>query len=108
MFTRKEISTIDREYFRVIRETCYYVTLQSRNTKHCWHIESLEGNGWRSCRIHHTHHEGTPYHPQTSAPNLIRAQQKIKEHDWYHLEIRTAEKEGRRKERLERLQHAHR
>ncbi len=38
MFTQKDLRNIDRSYFRVISAGCFGVTLQSKNTSHCWHI----------------------------------------------------------------------
>ena len=38
MFTAKELNTIDTGYFSIIASGGCTVTLQSKNTGHCWHI----------------------------------------------------------------------
>ena len=62
MFTPKELNAIDPVYFSIIALHGSAVTLQSNNTGHCWHILLEEYPRFRSCRIYHTHHRGTPYH----------------------------------------------
>ena len=62
MFTAKELKNIDTRYFSVIASGGCTLTLQSKNTGHCWHILLQEYPHFRSCLIYHTHRRGTPYH----------------------------------------------
>ena len=81
MFSQKEIDSIDIEYFRVIQLSGYVVTLQSKNTQHCWHIISQLYGSRSSCQIYHTHKEHTHYHFHGKASCLKNAVNLIKVHD---------------------------
>lgn len=85
MFTQKELKHIDKSYFRVLTAGCYGVTLQSRNTRHCWYIASEEHGRYRSCRIYHTHHKGTAMHEHGHGRTLGSCMEQIKSHDVYQL-----------------------
>ena len=85
MFTKKDIESIDRNYFRVKSAGCYGITLQSKNTKHCWYITSEEYGQIKTCTIYHTHHEGTPMHQHGHGGNLNTCIRKIKDHDVYQI-----------------------
>ena len=85
MFTAKELRSIDSGYFSIIASGGFTVTLQSRNTGHCWHILLQEYAGFRSCRIYHTHHRGTPYHEHGRGTTLSGCLTQIKNHDTYWL-----------------------
>jgi hypothetical protein len=74
LFSPKEISSIDRSYFNIVQANSLSVTLQSKNTKHYWHILHQE------------------YHSHKSQPNLKKALQEIKNHDAFQLNIRDKEK----------------
>ena len=54
MFTAKELNTIDTGYFSIIASGGCTVTLQSKNTGHCWHILLQEYPHFRSYMIYHT------------------------------------------------------
>ena len=96
MFTRKEIQSIDRAYFTVKFAGCYGITLQSKNTRHCWHITSEDYGRFQTCTIYHTHHEGTPMHRHGHGKNLYSCMAQIKSHDEYQL------KKDARKKRIAR------
>jgi len=86
MFTAKELSAIDRRHFSVIRAGCLAVTIQSRNTGHCWHILYGEPRpGVISCRIWHTHRKGTAFHEHGHGRNLAACIRQIKSHDAWQL-----------------------
>ena len=38
MITPKQLKAIDITYFTILASGSFTVTLQSRNTGHCWHI----------------------------------------------------------------------
>ena len=59
MFTAEELKDIDAGYFSVIASGGFTLTLQSKNTGHCWHILLQEYPHFRSCLIYHTHRKGT-------------------------------------------------
>lgn len=92
MFSTNELSQIDNDYFQVINKSAFTVTLQSKNTEHCWHILLQEYGKIKSCIIYHTHHAGTSYHLHDHASSLSVALQKIHEHDEYHLTHRVSRK----------------
>jgi len=85
MFTQKDIDRIDRRYFRVIFAGCYGITLQSKNTKHCWYITHEEYGSYSGCKIYHTHHEGTAYHEHGHGRTLKSCIRQIQGHDEYQL-----------------------
>ena len=85
MFTQKELRRIDKSYFRVISSGCYGVTLQSKNTSHCWHIASEDYGRFQTCRIFHTHHRNTPMHEHGHGRTLGSCMEQIKSHDAYQL-----------------------
>ena len=85
MFTWKDLKHIDRGYFRVISAGCFGVTLQSRNTLHCWYISSEELGSHRSCKIYHTHHEGTAMHEHGHGRTIDACMEQIRIHDSYQL-----------------------
>ena len=92
MFAMKELQQIDRTYFNIINAGCYSVTLQSKNTKHYWHILHQQYRTFATCKIQHKHKESDAFHEQCSAPTLKDALDRIKEHDSYHLFVRCAGK----------------
>ena len=51
MFTAKELKNIDAGYFSVIASGGCTLTIQSKNTGHCWHILLQEYPHFRSCLI---------------------------------------------------------
>lgn len=97
MFTMKELGQIDRTYFNIINAGCYSVTLQSKNTKHYWHILHQQYRTFATCKIQHKHKQSDAFHEQCSAPTLKDALDEIKEHDSYHLFVRCAEKKKNRR-----------
>lgn len=85
MFAQKEIDKIDLEYFRVIQFGGYAITLQSKNTQHCWHIVSQVYGGKYGCQILHAHSMSHAYHIHSKAKTLRDAIRSIQEHDDYVL-----------------------
>ena len=85
MFTQKDLKSIDRGYFIVKSAGCYGVTLQSKNTRHCWYIENEDLGYFESCKIWHTHHEGTAMHEHGHGKTLHSCMRQIKSHDEYQL-----------------------
>lgn len=94
MFTTKELENIDRTYFHIINTGCYSVTLQSKNTKHYWHILHQQYPSFASCKIQHRHNQSVRFHDQGNAPTLEQALEYIRSHDHYHLHIRSGKKKS--------------
>ena len=96
MYTTQEINkNVDPKYFNILGKSAFTVTLQSKNTKHCWHILDREYSRQSSVAILHTHTYGTEYHMQGQAPNLELAIKQIKMHDDYHLRVRIPNKRNK-------------
>lgn len=106
MFITKELKNIDRTYFHIIHAGCYSITLQSKNTKHYWHILQQEYPLFTSCKIWHKHKQTAPFHEQGNVPTLKQAMDKIREHDHYHLYVRSAKKKTFRMSAQRTIQHS--
>lgn len=85
MFTTNELLAIDSSYFKIFQAGAYCVTLQSKNTKHYWHLIAEDGLNYTSCQINHKHHYENPYHRHRNKPNLKSALNEIRSHDAFHL-----------------------
>ena len=87
MFDRKDFNCIDREYFQVINETCYHITLKSKNTGHTWDITSTKNPYGKSIVISHKHNDEDPFHvqPRVHPRSIQEAQDMIKAHDMWQL-----------------------
>ena len=101
MFSIQQLNSIDTEYFRIIRINFCSVTIQSRNTGHCWHILEQDYPSFYSCRIYHTHHFGTEYHEHGRGKSLESCIQQIMAHDAWWLE----HEERRHRRRILRIRH---
>lgn len=96
MFALKEISSIDRSYFKVLKSSPYAITVRSRNTGHCWHIIPYKGASKQyNCIIYHTHHQGNDYHLHGYAPTLEDCLKQIQNHNRYQMK-----KDAARRERI--------
>lgn len=51
MITPKQLKAIDITYFTILASGSFTVTLQSRNTGHCWHILFQEYPHFKSCLL---------------------------------------------------------
>ena len=87
MFTRKDISQIDRDYFVVNATTLYNICLVSKNTKHHWTIQPQTINGHRSLIVLHRHGNSGEFHvqPHFHPRTISQAQDLIKSHDRFQL-----------------------
>ena len=97
MFTATELKNIDQIYFHIINAGFYSVTLQSKNTKHYWHILHQQYPKFSSCKIQHKHHPAYQFHDQGNAPSLQQAIEEIRDHDQYYLHIRLPKKKHLKK-----------
>lgn len=85
MFCKNDLNQIDNQYFKVLHCGCYSVDLQSKNTKHYWHIEHEVLPTVAHCVIYHRHNNISPYHKHGYAANLEISILKIKSHDKFQL-----------------------
>ena len=98
MISKKDVQSINTDYFCIIEATPFYMVLQSKNTGHYWHLLESTAAGHTSFRIQHKHHREDSFHPQTSAPSIEAACRYIYSHDAFHCE-RKKMKEARRRNR---------
>ncbi len=92
MFADKDLSAIDRRYFKVIQATGFVVTIKSKNTGHIWHILIYEHPYGTSCTIMHTHGNPTGWHEHGHGRNLSDYIRQIKGHDRYQLRKNAAKR----------------
>lgn len=99
MYSKKDFDQIDYNYFYVKTLNAYNICLQSKNSIHYWNIQCQEIKNRRSLIVLHRHensgnfHVQLYYHPRT----IEQAQDLIKEHDEFHLNVRLKNKNGRNK-----------
>lgn len=97
MISKKDIQSINRDYFNIIEANSFYMVLQSKNTGHFWYILESVAAGHRTFRIQHKHHSRDPFHPQTSARSLPDAYRYIYGHDAFHCERKKLKEAQRRR-----------
>ena len=86
MFQQKDLSCVIKDdYFNIIAINAYCITVQSKNTKHYWHIEHEEFPSFQHCIIYHNHWKNMQYHKHGHSGSLDKAILKIKEHDKFQL-----------------------
>lgn len=102
MFTQKDLQSIDHGYFIVKSAGCYGVTLQSKNTRHCWYITSEDYGRFQTCTIFHTHHENTPMHEHGHGRTLGSCVKQIQSHDEYQLKKDARKRRIARDRRMQR------
>ncbi len=85
MFQTEELEMLDSDYFVILQKSAYCVTLQSKNTGHCWHILHLEYPTFKSCTMYHNHKLGAEYHTHGHAPTLAHAISLIMDHDIFQM-----------------------
>ena len=88
MFSSKELSIIDSQYFQVIQKSALCVTIVSKNTGHFWHIIHQEYPSFKSCEIWHKHKAEDQYHLHGHKGTLRAAINSVKSHDIYQLNHR--------------------
>lgn len=95
MIGLSDLAAIDRQYFEVIGNNDYCITLRSLNTRHEWHLMERVANGNTVYVISHRHGSSGPYHLQRNMPTVESCLDYIKSHDAYHLEKIRKQKERR-------------
>ena len=84
MITTQEIRSING-YFRIIGSNAFCITIQSRNTKHFWHIVEQQYNKCRSFSVSHKHNVHDTYHNHGHYKTLDLVVSEIKNHDAFQL-----------------------
>lgn len=95
MIEPSDLAAIDRQYFEVIGNNDYGITLRSLNTLHEWHLLERIANDNRTFVISHRHRPSAPYHLQKTRPTVAACCDYIMDHDRYHLEKVRKQKEQR-------------
>ncbi len=101
MIETEDINAIDQGYFELINISEYYITIQSRNTGHFWHLLERVANDHRTFVISHRHGGSGPYHLQQtrSKPSIEACCDYIKDHDAYQARKDMAKEQRRQKNR---------
>lgn len=92
MLTLKDLDNIDRNYFNIIHATSLCVTLQSKNTRHYWHILYEEYPHFKTYQIFHKHNEFDAYHFQKNQCSFLKAIETIKAHDNFQINVRNKQR----------------
>lgn len=86
MFTNKDISNIDREYFKIIATSPFAITIESEaTTHHQWHLISKQQGKCESCEVYHRHKSADPWHRQWAGRKYPNVFDDIKEHDRFRM-----------------------
>lgn len=85
MIEIKDLRHINQEYFNVIQTTAFTITIQSKNTKHYWHISEQDYPSFKSYIIYHRHNATQQYHRHGHAGSLQKVISSIKSHDAFQL-----------------------
>lgn len=70
MIDPSDFEAIDKNYFEIIGNNDYCITIRSRNTLHEWHLMERIANGHRTFVISHRHGPSAPYHLQQNRPTV--------------------------------------
>lgn len=85
MFDEKQLSQLDPVHFNIITLDDRDVTIQSRNTGHCWYLHCTEYPTEGAYIIFHKHRFSHPYHQHGRGNSLHQAIKSIKNHDRWHM-----------------------
>lgn len=85
MYSVKELNSLDRTYFEIIRADEADVTLISKNTRHIWYIHNAGYPTEGLSIIFHAHSPALPLHHHGKANTLRQAIRSIKSHDKWQM-----------------------
>lgn len=88
MFSQKDLRSIDRKYFHVLKANYFCMTLQSKNTLHYWHLIDQEYAKAKTIEILHRHRDTGEYHTHSHAPTFNQAIKSIQSHDQFQITVR--------------------
>ena len=82
MFTANELNEhIDSDCFKILDANANSITLQSKNTDHCWQLLNRENDSNSSILIYHTNYSELEYRLQCFASYLTQALVFVKNFD---------------------------
>lgn len=83
-FSKTELSLLKNDYFKVIRVEDRFVSVQSKNTGHCWMIFKKTYDPDRPIVLHHKHSITDEwYHEHKRGWTVSEMVKEIKKHDKY-------------------------
>ena len=83
-FSKTELSFLKNDYFKVIRVEDRFVSVQSKNTGHCWMIFKKTYDPDRPIVLHHKHSITDEwYHEHKRGWSVEEMVKEIKRHDKY-------------------------
>lgn len=83
-FSKTELSLLKNDYFKVIRVEDRFVSVQSKNTGHCWMIFKKTYDPDRPVVLHHKHSITDEwYHEHKRGWSVEEMVKEIKKHDKY-------------------------
>ena len=88
MISQKDMRSVDRRYFNVLDQTGFFLTIQSKNTKHYWHILEQEYGRVKRYVVFHRHGDSGEYHEHGHAGRLDKIVADIKAHDRFQINVR--------------------
>ena len=84
LFSRDELSLLKNGYFRIIRIEERFVTVQSKNTGHCWMIFKKVLETEKPVVLYHKHNiTDEYYHEHKRDWTVAKVIKEIKKHDRY-------------------------
>lgn len=85
MITEKEKKLFDTEYFNILLINGFAISVQSKNTKHYWHIEEEEFAHFRHFKLYHKHNRSDEFHRHRDRKNMAAVIDEIKGHDKFQM-----------------------
>lgn len=85
MITEKEKKLFDTEYFNILLINGVAISVQSKNTKHYWHIEEEEFAHFRHFKLYHKHNRSDEFHRHRDRKNMAAVIDEIKGHDKFQM-----------------------
>lgn len=86
MLTKKDLLLISPKYFRILKQTNYYIEVLSKNTGHCWTINKHGSPDKYPVWIYHKHKQSDQcYHLHRRTGSVELAVKEIVQHDTYFL-----------------------
>ena len=85
MFQSDELNIMHNNYFIIIKKKVNYVTLQSKDTWHCWHILHQDYATFKSCIIYHNHSTDVNNHIYSNVSPLNDTLSLITAHNTFQI-----------------------
>ncbi len=85
MISKKERLMFDAAYFNILLNNGFAISVQSKNTKHYWHIIEEEFDSFRHFKLYHKHNRLDEFHRHRDKKNMAAVVDEIKSHDEFQL-----------------------